>query len=103
MIEVYSLQVKVTVQKEVYTGVLLQQNVVVEIILKNFQCPNCHEVAAKQEWLVVVQCRQRAEHKRTFYLLEQLILKHKAHRRTLNVKEVPDGAGSAVFHLVEAS
>ena len=42
---------KITVQKEVYTGVLLQQNVVVEIVLKNFQCPNCHEVSPDEEEL----------------------------------------------------
>ncbi|EKX53038.1 hypothetical protein GUITHDRAFT_101481 [Guillardia theta CCMP2712] len=79
-------KVKITVQKEVYTGVLLQQN-----------------VAAKQEWLVVVQCRQRAENKRTFYLLEQLILKHKAHKRTLNVKEVPDGIDFYFANLKHAT
>jgi nonsense-mediated mRNA decay protein 3 len=30
-------------------------------------------------------------HKRTFFYLEQLILKHSAHRDTVNIKEAKDG------------
>eukprot|EP00283_Hemiselmis_rufescens_P017399 CAMPEP_0173447418 /NCGR_PEP_ID=MMETSP1357-20121228/38622_1 /TAXON_ID=77926 /ORGANISM="Hemiselmis rufescens, Strain PCC563" /LENGTH=268 /DNA_ID=CAMNT_0014413809 /DNA_START=156 /DNA_END=959 /DNA_ORIENTATION=- len=47
--------------------------------------------AAQIDWSCVVQVRQKVDHKRTFYLLEQLILKHKAHTHTVQVKEVPDG------------
>ena len=32
--------------------------------------------------------RKQVDHKRTFYLLEQLILKHRAHLQTTSVKEV---------------
>ena len=35
--------------------------------------------------------RQKVLHKRTFLFLEQLILKHGAHRETLNIKEAKDG------------
>ena len=38
-----------------------------------------------------MQVRQKAENKKTFYYLEQLILKHKAHDRTLGIKPFPDG------------
>lgn len=33
----------------------------------------------------------QVDHKKTFYYLEQLILKHHAHSNTTNIKERPDG------------
>lgn len=42
-------------------------------------------------WRASVQVRQKVLHKRTFLFLEQLILKHSAHRDTLNIKEAKDG------------
>lgn len=38
-----------------------------------------------------MQVRQKVPHKRTFLYLEQLILKHGAHKDTINIKEVKDG------------
>jgi hypothetical protein len=35
--------------------------------------------------------RQHVDHKRSFFLLEQLILKHSAHVNTVSVKNAPDG------------
>jgi nonsense-mediated mRNA decay protein 3 len=35
-----------------------------------------------------VQVRQRCENKKTFFYLEQLILKHKAHENTLSIKPI---------------
>jgi len=92
------LKVKLTIQKEVYSGVILQQVFVVELVIHNFQCTNCHMVAADNTWRAVVQCRQKVDHKRTFYLLEQLILKYKAHTQTVSVKEVPDGIDFYFLH-----
>lgn len=33
----------------------------------------------------------QADHKRTFFFLEQLILKHNAHEHAINIQEVRDG------------
>lgn len=38
-----------------------------------------------------MQVRQKVLHKRTFLFLEQLIMKHGAHRDTINIKEAKDG------------
>lgn len=38
-----------------------------------------------------MQVRQKVPHKRTFLYLEQLILKHNAHKDTVNIKEVNEG------------
>lgn len=39
----------------------------------------------------MVQVRQKTDHKRTFFYLEQMLLKSKAHRATVRISEVSDG------------
>lgn len=85
------IKVKLTVQKEVMNGAVLQQVFVVEFTVNNNMCDDCHRVEAKDFWRAVVQIRQKTDHKKTFFFLEQLILKHKAHANTVNIKAVHDG------------
>ena len=85
------IKVKLTIQKEAFATTILQQTFVVETIVANQQCPDCARREAKNTWNTVVQVRQKVEHKRTFLYLEQLILKHQAHRDTVNIKTVRDG------------
>uniref|UniRef100_A0A7N4NW00 60S ribosomal export protein NMD3 n=1 Tax=Sarcophilus harrisii TaxID=9305 RepID=A0A7N4NW00_SARHA len=85
------LKVKLTIQKEVLNGAILQQVFVVEYVVQPQMCDACHRVEAKDFWKAVVQVRQKTLHKKTFYYLEQLILKHRAHQNTLRIKEIHDG------------
>jgi len=85
------IKVKLTVQKEVMNGAVLQQMFVVEFTVVGNMCDDCHRVEAKDFWRAVVQIRQKCDHKKTFFYLEQLILKHKAHRSTVNIKPMADG------------
>ena len=103
------VKVKLTIQKEVspvelnwklkrdliimkvYASTILQQVFVVEYMVSYQQCDECTRVAAQLTWKAVVQVRQKVLHKRTFLWLEQLILKHNAHRDTTNIKEFRDG------------
>ncbi|PWN46710.1 putative NMD3-nonsense-mediated mRNA decay protein [Violaceomyces palustris] len=85
------LRVKLTVQKEVFTSTILQQIFEVEYVVQYGQCPDCTRLAAKNTWRAMVQVRQKVTHKRTFLYLEQLILKHNAHRDTINISEKKDG------------
>ncbi|KAL3911535.1 MAG: hypothetical protein SGPRY_008654 [Prymnesium sp.] len=85
------LKLKLTIQKEVVPGAVLQQTFVVEYILGNKQCPNCQRREAKDTWTAIVQMRQKVPHKRTFLWLEQLILKHNAHSDSTNIVELRDG------------
>lgn len=86
------LKVKLTIQKEVYNGTILQQAFVVEYVVQNNMCEQCSKVAANSDqWTAVAQVRQHVEHKRTFLYLEQLILKHGAEANTLGIKEKKDG------------
>ncbi|CAI5987054.1 unnamed protein product [Closterium sp. NIES-64] len=59
------------------SGAVLQQTFVTEYVVEDHMCDACTRSAANpDQWVAVVQLRQKAEHKRTFLFLEQLILKH---------------------------
>lgn len=85
------IKIKITIQKEAFTATILQQTFVLEIIVANQQCMDCAKVMAKNTWRAVVQARQKVDHKRTFLYVEQLILKHNAHKDVSNIKGQPDG------------
>ncbi|XP_067307619.1 60S ribosomal export protein NMD3 [Pseudorasbora parva] len=85
------IKMKLTVQKEVLNGAILQQVFVVEFVILHQMCDDCHRVEAKDFWKAVVQVRQKTVHKKTFYYLEQLILKHKLHQNTVRIKEIHEG------------
>lgn len=85
------VKTKLTIQKEVNGGAILQQVFVVEFIVNLLMCDDCHRREAKDFWKAVVQVRQKASHKKTFLYLEQLLLKYKAHEKCINVKQIHDG------------
>ncbi|KAK3513565.1 hypothetical protein QTP70_019457 [Hemibagrus guttatus] len=85
------IKLKLTIQKEVMNGAILQQVFVVDFIIQPQMCDDCHRVEAKDYWKAVVQVRQKTAHKKTFYYLEQLILKHRVHQTTLRIKEIHEG------------
>ncbi|RKO84240.1 NMD3 family-domain-containing protein, partial [Blyttiomyces helicus] len=94
------IKVKLTIQKEVFAATILQQVFVVEYMVSGQYCDECQRVAAQLTWKAVVQVRQKVLHKRTFLWLEQLILKHNAHKDTTNIKEFRDGLD---FYYVQRS
>lgn len=86
------LKVKLTIQKEVLNGTILQQTFVAEYVVEWHMCDACAKMAANSDqWVACCQVRQHVDHKRSFFLLEQLILKHSAHTNTVSVKNAPDG------------
>lgn len=86
------LKVKITIQKEVLHGAILQQSFVVEYTVEDHMCDACSRAAANpDQWVAVVQARQKVDHKRTFLFLEQLILKHGADSNTINIKQMHEG------------
>ncbi|RHY06311.1 hypothetical protein DYB25_002770, partial [Aphanomyces astaci] len=109
------LKLKLTVQKEVMNGAILQQSFIVTFIVRNQQCDDCQASFTNHSWKAVVQVRQKVvayshiallllthllqvEHKRTFFFLEQLILKHRVHEKTTSIESQPDGVD---FFFVE--
>eukprot|EP00735_Rhodelphis_limneticus_P002388 TRINITY_DN1323_c0_g1::TRINITY_DN1323_c0_g1_i1::g.20034::m.20034 TRINITY_DN1323_c0_g1::TRINITY_DN1323_c0_g1_i1::g.20034 ORF type:complete len:546 (-),score=158.05,sp/Q55BF2/NMD3_DICDI/47.77/2e-161,NMD3/PF04981.8/1.6e-68 TRINITY_DN1323_c0_g1_i1:55-1626(-) len=85
------IKMKLSIQKEIFSGAILQQSFIVEFIVEVMICEACQRVAANDSWAAVVQLRQRVDHKRTFLYLEQLIIAHDAHKHTINIKSVPAG------------
>lgn len=85
------LKIKLTVQKEVMNGAVMQQAAIVEFAIRNQQCKNCEASYAQGVWHAVVQVRQRVTHKRTFFYLEQILLKHHAHSDCINIVTFKDG------------
>lgn len=85
------IKVKLKLQKEVERSVILQQTCVIEFIIQNKMCLDCHRSEASLTWESVVQLRQTVDHKRTFLYLEQLILKHRAQERAVKIEPQPEG------------
>ncbi|KAF2197396.1 nonsense-mediated mRNA decay protein-like protein 3 [Delitschia confertaspora ATCC 74209] len=85
------IKVKITVQSEISEGAIMQQSFEVEYTQNYHQCPDCAKSYTHNTWRACVQVRQKVPHKRTFLFLEQLILKHGAHKDAINIKEVHDG------------
>lgn len=85
------IKVKITVQQEAFEGTILQQTFEVEYVVASQQCKDCQKSYTANTWRASVQVRQKVPHKRTFLYLEQLILKHSAHKDTINIKEAKDG------------
>jgi len=85
------LKCKLTVQKEVDGGVILQQSFVVEYIVRNQQCPGCQASFTQGAWKHLVQVRQRVNHKRTFLYLEQVIIKKGGAKGALSIEVFRDG------------
>ncbi|CAG8747792.1 1961_t:CDS:2, partial [Racocetra persica] len=96
------IKVKLTVQKEVFISTIIQQITEVEFVVNHQQCGDCTRLMAKNTWQAMVQVRQKVNHKRTFLFLEQLILKHYAHKDTINIKEVKDGLDFFYAHRSHA-
>lgn len=85
------IKVKLTVHGEIMTGAVLEQIFIVEYTVNHQMCDDCHRTEAKDYWNASVQVRQKAVNKKTFFYLEQLILKHKAHEQTVSIKQINDG------------
>ncbi|CAJ0948608.1 unnamed protein product, partial [Mesorhabditis belari] len=85
------IKVKLTIQKEVFTSTILQQDMICEFTQHNQMCDDCRRAEAKDFWRACVQVRQKADFKKTLFYLEQLILKHTAHQNCTGVKPVPTG------------
>ncbi|KAJ8683912.1 hypothetical protein QAD02_019704 [Eretmocerus hayati] len=94
------IKVKLTVHGEIMSETVLQQVFIVEYTVNHQMCDDCHRTEAKDYWNASVQVRQKAINKKTFYYLEQLILKHRAHEQTVAIKPIHDGLD--FFYATEA-
>ncbi|XP_074262974.1 uncharacterized protein LOC141585830 [Silene latifolia] len=86
------LKVKLRVQKEVLHGAVLEQAYLIEYVVHHQMCENCSKLAANpDQWVASVQLRQHVTHRRTFFYLEQLILKHDAATQAVRIQQLDKG------------
>ncbi|KAL7306339.1 hypothetical protein TKK_0001764 [Trichogramma kaykai] len=94
------IKVQLTVHGTILNAVL-EQVFVVEYVVANLMCDDCHRTEAKDFWNASAQVRQKSINRKTFYYLEQLILKHKAHENAVSIK--PNADGLDFFFMKESS
>ncbi|KAG8390462.1 hypothetical protein BUALT_Bualt01G0085800 [Buddleja alternifolia] len=86
------IKVKLRVQKEVLNGAILEQAYTVEYVVQDQMCESCSRVQANpDQWVAAVQLRQHVSHRRTFFYLEQLILKHDAAKHAIRITQMEHG------------
>jgi len=96
------IKVKLTIQKQVFNDSIIQQTFITEFVVQNQQCPECEKSYTENTWTAVLQVRQKVKTKRTFYYLEQLLIKHSMANNTINVREQPDGLDFYYSHKSHA-
>ncbi|EHA8589172.1 putative 60S ribosomal export protein NMD3 [Cocos nucifera] len=86
------LRLKLRVQREALHGAILEQSHLVELTVHDQLCPACSRAQANpDQWAAAVQLRQHVTHRRTFFFLEQLILRHGAAARALRIAQADRG------------
>lgn len=86
------IKLRLRVQKEALNGAILEQSHLIEFTQHDNLCESCSRSQANpDQWVAAVQLRQHVSHRRTFFHLEQLILRHGAAARTLRIKEADRG------------
>ncbi|KAM3283395.1 60S ribosomal export protein NMD3 [Capsicum chacoense] len=86
------IKVRLKVQKEVLNGAVLEQSYIVEYVVQDQMCELCSKLQVNpDQWVAAVQLRQHVSHRRTFFYLEQLILKHDAANRAIKIQQLDQG------------
>ncbi|CAH9083062.1 unnamed protein product [Cuscuta epithymum] len=86
------IKVKLKLQKDVLQGAIIEQAYTVEYVVHDQLCEGCSRIAANpDQWVAAVQLRQHVSHRRSFFYLEQLILKHDAASKAIRIKQTNQG------------
>ncbi|XP_043696203.1 60S ribosomal export protein NMD3-like [Telopea speciosissima] len=86
------IKVRLRVQKEVLNGAILEQAYVVEYVQQDHMCESCSRAQANpDQWVAAVQLRQHVSHRRTFFYLEQVILRHDAAVSCIKITQMDQG------------
>jgi len=84
-------RVRLTVQKDISSSVIIEQLVDVEFYEVYTQCDDCKKYFTPHTWRACVQVRQKVNNKKTFLYIEQMLLKHHAHKKCIKITAVKDG------------
>ena len=78
-------KLSLTVQKDITHELTLQQSFEVEFYEIYTQCDDCKKLFTPHTWKSSVQVRQKVDNKKTFMLLEQMMLKSNVHRQAIKI------------------
>lgn len=85
------IKVQLTVQKTVNESITLEQSFVVEFTVVYTQCDDCKKQFTPHTWKACIQLRQKSLNKKTFFYLEQLMLRYGAHSKAIKITKRKDG------------
>jgi nonsense-mediated mRNA decay protein 3 len=85
------IKVQLTVQKTINQSITLEQSFVVEFTVIYTQCDDCKKDFTPHTWKACIQLRQKSINKKTFYFLEQLMLRYNAHSKAIKISKRRDG------------
>ncbi|GAB4858875.1 hypothetical protein Ancab_010352 [Ancistrocladus abbreviatus] len=84
--------VRLRIQKEVLRGAVLEKAYEVLYVEHRQMCESYSRSQANpDQWVAAVQLRQHVRHRRAFFYLEQLILKHDAAAQAIWIKQMDHG------------
>merc|ERR1712154_738086 len=85
------IKIRLTIQKEVIRGAIIEKSFDVTFVIENQQCLECQRSFTHHTWKSCIQLRQKVNHKRTFLFLEQIIIRHNMGLHCIGIKEEKDG------------
>ena len=85
------IKVQLTVQKTINDTITLEQSFIVEFTVVYTQCDDCKKEFTPHTWKACVQLRQKSTNKKTFFYLEQLMLKYNVHAKAIKITKRRDG------------
>jgi nonsense-mediated mRNA decay protein 3 len=71
------IKISVTVNREVLDKIAINQTKIVEFVIRTKQCNRCISEASEHSWQSRIQLRQRVDHNKTFYAIEEALVKAK--------------------------
>jgi nonsense-mediated mRNA decay protein 3 len=85
-------KVLITIQTVIVNGIILHESLVVKFLVVTKICEDCIQTKTKQSsGFTKVQVRQHVKHKRTFLMLEQMIIKYGADSNCVQIKNRTEG------------
>eukprot|EP01038_Epipyxis_sp_PR26KG_P006742 gene6742-9237_t len=86
------MKISVNIERAVMDDkIKLQQNLVIEYVIKNKQCLECIREATDHTWGALIQVRQHVNHKKSFYLLESQLIEAGLYNLMVNVEIAREG------------
>lgn len=97
------IKIKIQIQKTTDDGLILQDEVIIEFKEVGRTCNECVKKQINTSYDAIVQVRQKVEHKKTLFYLEQLILHNFCKDNELNCESVNGGLDFYFNSVVQAN